>query len=657
MGAKMISKVQLGFLRKVALAACLAFSLASCTTHSSFMSFFTTVTDASEDAEQFAGHYVRIKNMQTGRYLSAKDGNILLAAWNAPGVDRQEFFLAEIEDGAGKPLFALALIDRETTVIQSAPQFKAVNFEPRFENVIEFGKLTRGWDGGFFINMPVASTAALTPEALRVQWTDVDGKLSLETMRDLAGSTLLGQLWAIEVVEGEGPQDLGSLVGKWEFHRKFHSNDNNSLTGVEVDDRQWDGVLQQYGWQGMSLTFEDGFSLDCHGRDGVVRCTDGFTVPGEAALSFSIMDSAGRVDVLHRYLDQAQGYLLVHNGAAYDAETWASWTEIGFGGKRTQHTTPKSPLSLLGTESALNITDEELFVIPGRHRDLKVFIDPDDGLNRITTISNPPVDNSCFRIRGDLVSAELVEVSGGSYRYVDRDCTFSSNARRQQQAAELMNSDAFKDLAARLKKAHTDGLFEGFDKDNPAHHERIRAALLPEQETRLVSRRRDDQPPLTYVSTTSEPSGEEFEIQSFSVGVTEEVSALIVGEQAEAGVIFDGFFYRPYFSIGGGLDIGTGADVGVAVGFWTDRVCDIASGGSMGIGTGFATPDGGIGAEVYFSSDPWRLIGFELSPEIGAEAVLFKFLYFETAVGKLERVSPSKSPVADQGLSGCANPS
>lgn len=438
-----------------------------------------------------------------------------------------------------------------------------------------------------------------------------------------------------------GPQDLTEFVGQWELHSTFHSNDNNSRTGIVIDERTLDAQLNSDGWQGISITFEDGYTITCDGKDGNIVCSDNYKIASVHHNYFYLVDEIGNHDKIERYLGNHDlGYLVFHNGAAYDAHVWGSWTEIGFGGKETEVSTEKFYLSLAGGLETIGVNDEHVFVIPQSAKHVRLHIDPVDGRDKIITISNPPIDNSCYRIRGDLLSAAF----SSNYKYYDRDCTESSRSKLIGSTIAFQNTDLFKVISSRIKNLHKKGFFDDLHPNDPNSHETARKAVFDVQVKEAIA---------DHNSTYGNGGDTEFSIKCHSTGFGGGVE-IIVGYAGDSGIIKDDDekVTRVYHTNGVSWGAEIGAELSVVFGMWGQHASEMTTGWSYGGGAG-------IGLGVGFTLIAWTpelgsniTSGITISIDLGVEGKAIEFLYSKTVLGPTKPfddpvIYPGEIPIVD----------
>ena len=422
-----------------------------------------------------------------------------------------------------------------------------------------------------------------------------------------------------------GPQHLHDFIGQWELNSTFHSSDNNSRTGIVINERALASNLEADGWEGITITFEDGYTITCEGKDGNVVCSEDYNLASVHLNYFYLVDTLGNHDKIEKYIENSDsGFLIFHNGAAYDAHVWGSWTEIGFGGAEKKVNTEKFYLSMAGGLDFIDIHDEHVFIIPKSAKNIQLFIDPVDGREKIVTISNPPIDNGCYRLRGDLLSAAF----SSHYKYYDRDCEGSSNSRRIGKAVSFQNTDLFKVLSNRFKKLESDGFFSSLHSNDPNLHEKVRKEIFNTQVKEAIANHN------ATVAVDSEGSGSIFNSYSIGFGGAAEI---VIGYSGDSGVIHDPGegLERIYYSNGVTVGADIGAELAIVVGFWKQHVSEMSSGWSFGGGAGLAFI---VGASVmaWDSSLGGETTGITFSYELGAEGRAFELEASYTTVGPAE---------------------
>lgn len=420
-----------------------------------------------------------------------------------------------------------------------------------------------------------------------------------------------------------GPQNLHNFVGEWELNSSFHSNDHNSRTGILIQKRTLEGKLSEDGWKGISIAFEDGFTITCEGKDGNLVCSDNYSISSVHHDYFYLVDEIGNHDKIERYIENINsGFLIFHNSSAYDAHIWGTWSEVGFGGKEKNVTTDKFYLSLAGGLNAMDIHDEHVFAIPKSAKNVRLYIDPVDGLDNIISISNPPIDNSCYRIRGDLLSAAF----SSNYNYYDRDCTGSSNSRRQASAIIFQNSDLFSVLSSRIKKLTNDGFFSALHPNQPGLHETIKNEIFNVQVKEAIGKHNN-----TFDDVTNNTS---FSVNSYSLGMGGGFE-IIAGYSGDGGWVYDDEtkLKRSYSSNGVSFGVEAGANFSIVIGLWKDHVSKMKSGWSWGGGAGVALIAGAsvIGWTPELGSE--ETSGITISIDFGAEGKAVEYLYSNTSLG------------------------
>lgn len=582
------------------------------------------VKDASDDVKKMVGTFIRVKNVASGRYLSMNGDSVFLATLGANTIEQQSFLLDVTYDPEGKPLFVLMDIGDNIRAIRSGEDFRPVRFEPEFENVFQVGKVSIQGETAVLINQPLSASGPLSGERLKVAWTDTNGKISLENQLGFDSPVVKTQFWKIEPAP-RGPENLYDFLGKWELMSTFHSNDHNSITGITINKRNIESSLASDGWQSISIVFEDGYTIVGVGKDGNVALSNGYSIDSVGYDHFYLVDGIGNRDKIEKYDENADlGFLLFHNSAAYNAHVWGSWTEIGFGGIQKNVTTDKVLLSLAGGLDAIGIHDEHVFTIPRSAKNVNLYIDPVDGRDKIIRISNPPIDNSCYRIRGDLISAAL----DANYNYFDKDCSGSSSSGRIETVLNFQNSKLFKALASRILELHQSGFFSVLDLKNSSTHETVKKMVFNEQMKIAI-----DNHNAAYVGDDDDPG---FSVNSFSVGVGGGFE-LLVGYSGDGGTIYDigEKWRRNYGSNGFSFGVEAGANLSLVIGLWKDHVREMTSGWAYGSGVGIAWD---IGATVLGWSPELRskeISGITIAIDFGAEGKVFEILKSYTSLEEL----------------------
>ena len=213
-----------------------------------------------------------------------------------------------------------------------------------------------------------------------------------------------------------------------------------------------------------------------------------------------------------------------------------------------------------------------------------------------------------------------------NYNYYDRDCTGSSNSRRQASAIIFQNSDLFSVLSSRIKKLTNDGFFSALHPNQPGLHETIKNEIFNVQVKEAIGKHNN-----TFDDVTNNTS---FSVNSYSLGMGGGFE-IIAGYSGDGGWVYDDEtkLKRSYSSNGVSFGVEAGANFSIVIGLWKDHVSKMKSGWSWGGGAGVALIAGAsvIGWTPELGSE--ETSGITISIDFGAEGKAVEYLYSNTSLG------------------------
>lgn len=160
--------------------------------------YIIKTVDGSEEVTPFLKKKVRIKSVSSSKYLTVRNGNIILSYWSENDANNQTFTLDAVYDASGNPLYVLKHEPTEK-VVKAGEIFTLDKFQAKPDYVFQATLLVINDKKNLQFHKPLFNSDKNKTDFLKNQWTNSKGNPKLEKVINFDDAFKRTQFWQIEI--------------------------------------------------------------------------------------------------------------------------------------------------------------------------------------------------------------------------------------------------------------------------------------------------------------------------------------------------------------------------------------------------------------------------------------------------------------------------